>query len=161
MLSCTTCLEFTVSLLDSGNFEVGVHIADVSYFVEQNNDLDAVASQRATSVYLVQKVSFPFKHSDNEWPVLVVVVVVVVVVEGVCCLSGDPHVAQAALRGAVQSEPSHRQAHLLCHLDAHTRGTGMTARPIRAALPVPPLAIWPCSPVCLTGSTSLARPCRS
>lgn len=43
-------------LLPDGNFEVGVHIADVSYFVEQDNDLDAVASQRATSVYLVQKV---------------------------------------------------------------------------------------------------------
>uniref|UniRef100_A0A7N8Y1A7 DIS3-like exonuclease 2 n=1 Tax=Mastacembelus armatus TaxID=205130 RepID=A0A7N8Y1A7_9TELE len=42
--------------LPDGNFEVGVHIADVSYFVEQDNILDAVASQRATSVYLVQKV---------------------------------------------------------------------------------------------------------
>lgn len=73
-LSSTTCLEFTVSLLDLGNFEVGVHIADVSYFVDQDNDLDAVASQRATSVYLVQKVGFPFKRSDNEWPVVVVVV---------------------------------------------------------------------------------------
>ncbi|KAM9844322.1 DIS3-like exonuclease 2 isoform 1-T2 [Aulostomus maculatus] len=43
-------------LLPDGNFEVGVHIADVSYFVEEGNALDAVASQRATSVYLVQKV---------------------------------------------------------------------------------------------------------
>uniref|UniRef100_A0AAQ5WXM4 DIS3-like exonuclease 2 n=1 Tax=Amphiprion ocellaris TaxID=80972 RepID=A0AAQ5WXM4_AMPOC len=42
--------------LPDGNFEVGVHIADVSYFVEQDNALDAVASQRATSVYMVQKV---------------------------------------------------------------------------------------------------------
>ncbi|XP_008275899.1 DIS3-like exonuclease 2 isoform X2 [Stegastes partitus] len=42
--------------LPDGNFEVGVHIADVSYFVEQDNTLDAVASQRATSVYMVQKV---------------------------------------------------------------------------------------------------------
>ncbi|KAM3605193.1 uncharacterized protein V6R79_022077 [Siganus canaliculatus] len=43
-------------LLRDGNFEVGVHIADVSYFVEEGNTLDAVASQRATSVYMVQKV---------------------------------------------------------------------------------------------------------
>ncbi|KAF7652878.1 hypothetical protein LDENG_00091060 [Lucifuga dentata] len=43
-------------LLPDGNFEVGVHIADVSYFVEEGNALDAIASQRATSVYLVQKV---------------------------------------------------------------------------------------------------------
>ncbi|XP_029971606.1 DIS3-like exonuclease 2 isoform X2 [Salarias fasciatus] len=42
--------------LSDGNFEVGVHIADVSYFVEQGNALDALASRRATSVYLVQKV---------------------------------------------------------------------------------------------------------
>ncbi|XP_068197004.1 DIS3-like exonuclease 2 [Antennarius striatus] len=41
--------------LPDGNFEVGVHIADVSYFVEEDNALDAIASQRATSVYLVQK----------------------------------------------------------------------------------------------------------
>ncbi|KAM6918323.1 DIS3-like exonuclease 2 [Xenentodon cancila] len=41
--------------LPDGNFEVGVHIADVSYFVEEYNALDAVARQRATSVYLVQK----------------------------------------------------------------------------------------------------------
>ncbi|XP_040284369.1 DIS3-like exonuclease 2 isoform X1 [Bufo bufo] len=43
-------------LLPDGNFEVGVHIADVSYFVEEGNALDFIASERATSVYLVQKV---------------------------------------------------------------------------------------------------------
>ncbi|KAM9248483.1 DIS3-like exonuclease 2 isoform 1-T1 [Dugong dugon] len=42
--------------LADGNFEVGVHIADVSYFVPEGSDLDRVAAQRATSVYLVQKV---------------------------------------------------------------------------------------------------------
>ncbi|XP_063772613.1 DIS3-like exonuclease 2 isoform X2 [Pseudophryne corroboree] len=43
-------------LLPDGNFEVGVHIADVSYFVKEASVLDVVASERATSVYLVQKV---------------------------------------------------------------------------------------------------------
>ncbi|XP_042560492.1 DIS3-like exonuclease 2 isoform X2 [Clupea harengus] len=42
--------------LPDGNFEVGVHIADVGYFVEEGNALDFIASRRATSVYLVQKV---------------------------------------------------------------------------------------------------------
>ncbi|KAM4605590.1 DIS3-like exonuclease 2 isoform 2-T2 [Polymixia lowei] len=42
--------------LPDGNFEVGVHIADVSYFVGEGNALDAIASRRATSMYLVQKV---------------------------------------------------------------------------------------------------------
>lgn len=35
---------------------MGVHIADVSYFVPEGSDLDKVAAERATSVYLVQKV---------------------------------------------------------------------------------------------------------
>ncbi|XP_061493521.1 LOW QUALITY PROTEIN: DIS3-like exonuclease 2 [Rhineura floridana] len=43
-------------LLPDGNFEVGVHIADVSYFVLEETVLDETASKRATSVYLVQKV---------------------------------------------------------------------------------------------------------
>ncbi|XP_064142621.1 DIS3-like exonuclease 2 isoform X2 [Loxodonta africana] len=42
--------------LADGNFEVGVHIADVSYFVPDGSDLDRLAAERATSVYLVQKV---------------------------------------------------------------------------------------------------------
>ncbi|KAM8954089.1 DIS3-like exonuclease 2 [Pelodytes ibericus] len=42
--------------LQDGNFEVGVHIADVSYFVEEGSSLDLLAGERATSVYLVQKV---------------------------------------------------------------------------------------------------------
>uniref|UniRef100_A0A7I4YSR7 DIS3-like exonuclease 2 n=1 Tax=Haemonchus contortus TaxID=6289 RepID=A0A7I4YSR7_HAECO len=37
-------------------WEIGVHIADVSYFVDENTELDQWASQRATSVYLVQQV---------------------------------------------------------------------------------------------------------
>ncbi|XP_073733362.1 DIS3-like exonuclease 2 isoform X3 [Callorhinus ursinus] len=42
--------------LADGNFEVGVHIADVSYFVPEGSPLDKVAAERATSVYLVQKI---------------------------------------------------------------------------------------------------------
>ena len=39
-----------------GRYEVGVHIADVSHFVKPESKVDEVASQRCTSVYLVQKV---------------------------------------------------------------------------------------------------------
>uniref|UniRef100_UPI00398F3F42 DIS3-like exonuclease 2 isoform X2 n=1 Tax=Pristiophorus japonicus TaxID=55135 RepID=UPI00398F3F42 len=42
--------------LPDGNLEVGVHIADVSYFVHEGTALDVIASKRATSVYLIQKV---------------------------------------------------------------------------------------------------------
>ncbi|KAK6381020.1 exosome catalytic subunit dis3 [Exophiala oligosperma] len=41
--------------LPNGNFEVGVHIADVSHFVKPNNAMDAEASSRGTTVYLVDK----------------------------------------------------------------------------------------------------------
>ena len=41
-----------------GVYEVGVHIADVSYFVEPGTPLDREAARRATSVYMVQKVSY-------------------------------------------------------------------------------------------------------
>lgn len=34
--------------------QVGVHIADVSYFVRPNTSIDAEAAHRATSIYLVQ-----------------------------------------------------------------------------------------------------------
>ncbi|GMH06614.1 hypothetical protein Nepgr_008454 [Nepenthes gracilis] len=41
--------------LPSGNFEVGVHIADVTNFVHPGTPLDDEASQRGTSVYLVER----------------------------------------------------------------------------------------------------------
>lgn len=41
--------------LPNGNFEVGVHIADVSHFVKPNNAMDTEASVRGTTVYLVDK----------------------------------------------------------------------------------------------------------
>ena len=48
--------KHTTTPLSLDVYEVGVHIADVSYFVQAGSALDEVASQRATSVYLVQKV---------------------------------------------------------------------------------------------------------
>lgn len=42
--------------LDNGNWEVGVHIADVTYYIAPGSILDQEASQRATSVYLVDRV---------------------------------------------------------------------------------------------------------
>ncbi|KEY66803.1 hypothetical protein S7711_07975 [Stachybotrys chartarum IBT 7711] len=41
--------------LPNGNFEVGVHIADVSHFVKPANAMDLEASIRGTTVYLVDK----------------------------------------------------------------------------------------------------------
>ncbi|XP_050442392.1 exosome complex exonuclease RRP44 [Adelges cooleyi] len=38
--------------LENGNFEVGVHIADVTHFIKPGTAIDLEASQRATTVYL-------------------------------------------------------------------------------------------------------------
>ena len=45
-----------VKLLDNGNYQLGVHIADVTHYVREKSSLDKEALKRATSVYLVDKV---------------------------------------------------------------------------------------------------------
>ena len=47
-------LSFQV--LENGNYEIGVHIADVSHYLQEGTILDDEAYQRATSVYLVDRV---------------------------------------------------------------------------------------------------------
>lgn len=47
-LSCRT--------LENGNTEVGIHITDVSHYVVDHQPLDQEARERATSVYLVDRV---------------------------------------------------------------------------------------------------------
>ncbi len=42
--------------LENGNYEVGIHIADVSHYLQPNTVLDDEAFDRATSVYLVDRV---------------------------------------------------------------------------------------------------------
>ncbi|MEO7764630.1 MAG: RNB domain-containing ribonuclease, partial [Ferruginibacter sp.] len=53
--------------LDNGNYEIGVHIADVSHFVKPGTLLDKVAYERATSVYLPDRVNpmLPEKISNE------------------------------------------------------------------------------------------------
>ncbi len=47
-------LSFQV--LENGNYEIGVHIADVSHYLQEGTILDDEAYDRATSVYLVDRV---------------------------------------------------------------------------------------------------------
>jgi ribonuclease R/exosome complex exonuclease DIS3/RRP44 len=47
-------LSFQV--LENGNYEIGIHIADVSHYLQEGTVLDDEAYQRATSVYLVDRV---------------------------------------------------------------------------------------------------------
>jgi len=47
-------LSFQV--LENGNYEIGIHIADVSHYLQEGTILDDEAYSRATSVYLVDRV---------------------------------------------------------------------------------------------------------
>jgi ribonuclease R len=78
---CRDILTFTIDPVDAkdfddavsmrklknDNYEIGVHIADVSYFVKPGTALDANAYERATSVYLPDRVNpmLPEKISNE------------------------------------------------------------------------------------------------
>ena len=53
--------------LENGNWEIGVHIADVTHFVKPDSFIEAEAYNRATSVYLVDRVvpMLPERLSNN------------------------------------------------------------------------------------------------
>ena len=57
----------SIELLENENYSVGVHIADVSNYVNYNTNLDKEAFSRGNSVYLVGKVipMLPEKLSNN------------------------------------------------------------------------------------------------
>ncbi len=57
----------SLKVLENGNYEIGVHIADVTHYVKEDSIIEKEAQLRATSVYLVDRVvpMLPEKLSNN------------------------------------------------------------------------------------------------
>ena len=60
-------MHLSIRKLGNGKWEIGVHIADVSYYIKPSSFLDKEAYSRATSVYLVDRVIPMLPENLSQW----------------------------------------------------------------------------------------------